>query len=415
MKAAYFHCFSGVSGDMILGALIDCGLDPADLLGDLRGLGIGFRLTEEKVLKRGIRATRVRVSGEDGEPRRRLADIQGIINGSALSPEVKGKSLEIFSNLALAEAKIHGVTPEEVHFHEVGAVDAIVDIVGAVIGLDRLGVEEVWASPVNTGEGFVKTAHGILPVPAPATLELFRGALLYSSGIERELATPTGAAILSAYARGYGSLPRMRIGRVGYGAGELNLPIPNVLRLIMGEKDPGGYPSGPNQEPVNANLLTEEAVMVETNIDDMNPELYDYLFGKFLREGAMDVFLKPIQMKKNRPAVTLSVLCAPEKVEHFCAQILAETTSLGVRTYRVAKYLVPHEIVTCETEAGTARAKIGFQGDQIGNIAPEYEDCRRLAEEKGLPLKAIYDLVRQAALDVIRSRGINGLVKGKKG
>ncbi len=198
MKVAYFHCFSGVSGDMILGALIDCGLDPADLLGDLRGLEIGFRLTEEKVLKRGIRATRVRVSGEDGEPRRRLAEIQGIINGSALSPEVKGKSLEIFSNLALAEAKIHGVTPEEIHFHEVGAVDAIVDIVGAVIGLDRLGVEEVWASPVNTGEGFVKTAHGILPVPAPATLELFRGALLYSSGIERELATPTGAAILSA-------------------------------------------------------------------------------------------------------------------------------------------------------------------------------------------------------------------------
>jgi|MudIll2142460700_1097286.scaffolds.fasta_scaffold10372_2 hypothetical protein len=380
MTIAYFDCFSGISGDMTLGALVDAGL-PIDVLRqELAKLDLpGYTLSSEQVRRSGLAATKVHVVLDEKEqPARRLADIQRIINSSSLSPVVKQKSLSIFQRLAEVEAKVHGTTPDKVHFHEVGAVDALVDIVGSIIGLEHLGVTEIIGSPVNVGAGTVHTAHGKLPVPAPATAGLLIGIPLYSSSITFELTTPTGAAIISTLASSFGPLPRMKIDRIAYGAGNKDLPgQPNVLRLMIGEL------ATPYEE--------DTSVVIETNIDDMNPQLYDHLIELLMAKGAHDVYLTPIIMKKGRPAILLSALTDATHSDALLDTIFRETTSIGVRIQEVERKKLSREILTVETAYGKVRVKISKQGDEVMTVTPEYEDCRRIAEEKQVPLKDIME------------------------
>ncbi len=398
MKIAYLDCFSGISGDMTLGALVDAGLDFNLLQRDLAGLALDeYELYVEKVVKNGISGTKVHVLALEGHVHRHLGDIKEIIDRSSLPEEVKEKGIQVFTRLAEAEAKIHGTTVDQIHFHEVGAVDAIVDIVGAVIGFWRLGIEKVYASPVHTGTGFVKAAHGVMPVPAPATLELLRGVPVYARDIQQELVTPTGAAILTTFCQDFGPMPEFKVEKVGYGAGEKNLEIPNLLRLTLGElitKE-----EKPEKSIVGQDGIREgQALTLEVNIDDMNPEFYDHLFEKLLKAGAMDVYLQNIQMKKNRPASMLTVQIHPEKLEEFRNLIFKETTSIGLRVYPITKYMLPYELRTVETEYGAARVKVAFLEGKICTMSPEYEDCSKLAQESGLPIKVVYDLVKQSAL-----------------
>jgi uncharacterized protein (TIGR00299 family) protein len=276
-------------------------------------------------------------------------------------------------------------------------VDAIVDIVGSVIGFWRLGIEKVFASPVHTGKGFVKAAHGVMPVPAPATLELLRGVPVYARDIECELVTPTGAALLTSFCKDFGPMPEMKIERIGYGAGEKNLSIPNLLRITFGELIEQGD-SFQNSHEVDQELRVGNALTIETNIDDMNPEFYDYLMEKLLKAGAMDVYIQNIQMKKNRPANILTVQIAPKDLEKIRRIIFEETTSIGLRVYPVTKYMLPYEIRNVETEYGLARVKVAFLEGKVCTISPEYEDCRKLAQESEQSIKTIYDLVKQSAL-----------------
>jgi len=402
MKIAYFQCFAGISGDMVLGALIDAGLDIAQLQSDLDKLPLsGYKLQIEKVKKQGIGATKVHVVIDEEHVHRHLHDIKNIINESSLPKIVKEKSIQVFTRLAEAEAKVHQSTIEHVHFHEVGAKDAIIDIVGAVIGLWRLGIEEVYSSAVHTGTGFTQSAHGTIPIPVPATLELLQGCPIYSQGIQKELVTPTGAAILTTYCKKFGNMPHMQITHTGYGAGDRDLEIPNLLRLSIGVKGDEGGSHGHCRFGGAGEVHQGHAVMIVANIDDMNPEFYDYLMAKFLKAGAMDVFLQKIQMKKNRPAIMLNLLVHAHQVEEFCQQIFAETTSIGVRTYPVNKYMLPYEIITVETKFGPVPVKVARYQDIVRNVAPEYEVCRRIAEQHNKPLKVIYDLVKQETYQLL--------------
>jgi pyridinium-3,5-bisthiocarboxylic acid mononucleotide nickel chelatase len=397
MKVAYLDCFSGISGDMTLGALVDAGLDFRQLERDLAGLALDeYELYMDKVVKNGVTGTKVHVISLEGHVHRYLGDIQEIINRSELAPEVKEKSLLIFNRLAEAEAKVHGTTIDHVHFHEVGAVDAIVDIVGAVIGFWRLGIEKVYASSVHTGTGFVKAAHGFMPVPAPATLELLKDVPIYAREIRQELVTPTGAAILSTYCQNFGPMPELKVERIGYGAGEKDLEIPNLLRLTIGELVENAENIIHSFE--GQGIREGQALTIEVNIDDMNPEFYDHIIDKFFQAGAMDVYIKTIQMKKNRPAALLSVQISPEKLQVMRELIFKETTSIGLRVYPITKYMLPYELRTVETEQGTARVKVAYLEGKVCTLSPEYEDCRKLAGKSGLPIKTIYDLVKQCAL-----------------
>jgi hypothetical protein len=415
MKIAYFHCFAGAAGNMILGALLDAGLSLEQLKADLNQLPCrGFRLEMERVSKCGISGTKLNVIVDDRESHRRLANIKAILDRSALPASVREQSIRIFYRLAEAEAKVHGMTVDQIRFHEVGAIDAIVDVVGATIGLWRLGIEEVYASPLNVGGGFAGSSHGIIPVPGPATLELLKDVPTYSKYAEKELLTPTGAAILTTCCRSFGDMPPMRVIGSGYGAGDYDLSIPNLLRVTIGEKislptpsfdkgGMGGFSYKLSESGFAAFTDAEEiypqepALMIEANIDDMNPEFYDYLITGLLEAGAMDVFLQTIQMKKNRPAVKLCVLIRPEVADMFRRRIFAETTTLGLRVYPVTKYILPNEIITLQTSLGQLRVKIARQEGKICNLAPEYDDCRRLAEENNLPLKEVYDVIKSEA------------------
>jgi pyridinium-3,5-bisthiocarboxylic acid mononucleotide nickel chelatase len=386
MTLAYFDCFSGISGDMTLGALVDAGLPIEILRSELAKLNLpGYTLSSEKVTRSGLAATKAHVVLDEKEqPARHLADIQKIINGSSLSPTVKQKSLNIFQRLAEVEAKVHGTTPDEVHFHEVGAVDALVDIVGSVIGLEHLGITEIIGSPINVGSGTVHTAHGKLPVPTPATAELLRGIPLYSSSITFELTTPTGAAIISALASSFGPLPRMKVGRIAYGAGNKDLPgQPNVLRLMLGELETAWD--------------EDTSLIIETNIDDMNPQLYDHLIEALLAKGAHDAYLMPIIMKKGRPAILLSVLTDAMNSDVLLDTIFRETTSIGVRIHDVGRKKLDREIRTVETTYGKVRVKISRRGGEVMTVTPEYEDCKRLAEEKRVPLKQVMEEAKAKA------------------
>lgn len=378
MTLAYFDCFSGISGDMTLGALVDAGVGIDALRAELAKLNLaGYELKDEKTTRSGIAAVKVHVViDEKSQPSRHLADILKIINASSLSASIKEKSGLIFKRLAEAEAKVHATTPDRVHFHEVGAVDAIIDIVGSVIGLELLGVTQVLASPVNVGSGTVQTSHGMFPIPAPATAELLRGIPIYQSSTQFELATPTGVAIISTLASSFGPLPPMRVNRIAHGAGNKDFPgQPNILRLFTGESA--------------ASYEEDTSLVIETNIDDMNPQVYDYLIERLMKAGAQDAYLTPIIMKKGRPAILLSVLTDRGKADDLLNVIFRETTSIGVRIHEVGRKKLSREIGEIETKFGKVRVKIGKRGDEVLNVSPEYEDCRKIAEEKNVPLKIV--------------------------
>jgi len=439
MRIAYLDCFSGMSGDMFLGALIDAGVFPKILEDMVAGLNVGARLGIAKVTRSGITATKVDVlmNGEKELPReeflanheshghshahehghdhshedsqahahpaadstslraavsaphehehghshgRGLTEIREIIGRAAISARAKETAIAIFTALGTAEAKIHNIDIEAVHFHEVGAVDAMVDIVGAAVGAEALGVDEIVCSPLNVGGGTVKCAHGVLPVPAPATVELLQGAPVYSSGIQMELLTPTGAAIVKTLAARFGSFPEMTIEKSGYGAGTRDLPgHPNVVRITIGE----------SASTLAAKTAQETIAVLEANLDDLNPQVYGYVMERLLEQGALDVFGMPVQMKKNRPGTLLTVLCKPEDAAQLTQIIFAETTTLGVRSRQEQRQTLGRRWVSVTTPWGDVRMKIASMNGTVTNYAPEYEDCRRIAAERHLPLKTV--------------------------
>ena len=391
MKIAYFDCFSGASGDMILGSLIDAGLSPKRLREQLKKLRIPtVHLRVKKVLKGGISATQVMVEGK-GEKRshRNLKEILRIVERSGVEAEVKEKSKEIFKRIALVEAKIHQTPMEEVHFHELGGLDSIVDIVGSVWGIRQLGIEKIYVSKVNVGSGFVKCEHGILPVPAPATLFLMEGKPIYSSGVERELLTPTGAAILTTLSSEFGSMPLMNVDRVGCGAGRDNLSHPNLLRVIIG-----------TSESISGK---EKVVVIETNIDDMNPQFYDYVMERLLAMEVLEVFITPILMKKNRPGHLITIICSSEKLPSVTKFLLRETTTLGLRWHQEERAKTDREILTQETKYGKIRFKLAKWEGKVVNLSPEYEDCKRLALAKRVPLKEVFEEAKRVAITLHRN------------
>jgi pyridinium-3,5-bisthiocarboxylic acid mononucleotide nickel chelatase len=380
MKIAYFDCFAGISGDMTLGALLDAGADEAQFRQELAKLpDIEFDLRIAKVLSRGILATDVRVLTVEHAHHRRLKEVSRIIVGSGLSDGVKARAIDIFSRLAEAEAAVHGTTPEEVHFHEVGAIDAIVDIVGACVGLELLGIEQVVSSRLPMGHGFVEAAHGKFPLPAPATVELLKGIPVYSSGIEGEMVTPTGAAIIRTAASGFGEMPPMSIETIGYGAGKSKFDIPNVLRVLIGQASTEDAPPP-----------SSRVAIVEANIDDMNPEFYDTAFEKLLKVGALDVYIIPIHMKKNRPAALLSAICPVELTDDIARTMLSETTSFGVRISLAERRCLDRKWQTISTKYGDIRMKIGMLHGRPITVSPEYDDCRKAAEAHGVPVRLVY-------------------------
>ena len=400
MKIAYFDCFSGISGDMILGALVDLGLAPDLLKSELAKLKLeGYQLDFARTKKHSIIGTKAHVElihhahshhndhDHKHQHGRNLDDIRQLIEDSNLSENIKMKSLSVFIRLGEAEAKVHGTTVDKVHFHEVGAVDSIVDIVGSVIGISAMGIEKIYSSPLSLGSGFTKCAHGVIPVPAPATMELLKDIPVRQTEIKSELVTPTGAAIISTFAGDrFGPMPEMTIDRIGYGAGTRDLAEQaNMLRVSLGN--------------VKNNYEQDTIKIIETNIDDMSPQVYDLLIDKLLGMGALDVFLTPIIMKKSRPAVKLTVLVNPPNLQEMCDCILAETTTMGVRIYESDRRKLSREIVEVDTEYGKVSVKLGKVGGEVVKILPEYEDCKSLSKEKNIPIIKI----QKAALDSFRS------------
>ena len=380
MNLAYFNCFSGISGDMTLGALIDAGCDVARIRADLQSLQVpGWDLTAEKVWKNGMAATYAKVKNEDQKKHRSLTDIVEILKNSQLAPQIRERATAIFQRLGEAEAQVHDVPLEKIHFHEVGAVDAIIDIVGACIGFDVLGIEKFACSPLNVGGGTTKMAHGTLPVPAPATAALLIGKPTYSNGVPRELVTPTGAAIVATLCDNFGPQPPMTVSAIGYGAGTADLEgQPNVVRILIGQ----------TTEKLVAGF-DEEISVIEANLDDMNPQIYGYFLEKALAVGALDVYTTPVQMKKNRPGTLLTVLCKPQDTSALATLIFAETTTFGVRTTTAQRRILPREHVSVSTTFGEVRIKLSRINGRIQHAAPEFDDCRKLAVEKNVPLQQV--------------------------
>ena len=391
MRIAYFDCFAGASGDMILGALLDAGLSIESLREEIAKLKLShYDLHVEKVVKKGIGGSQAHVviDQDHHHHHRHLSHIRKIIDNSELDESVKEKSTEIFVRLAEAEARVHRSSVESVHFHEVGAMDAIIDVVGGVVGMHALGVEKVFCSPINVGGGSIQCAHGVLPVPAPATAELIRGKPVYSTGAEGELLTPTGAAILTTLASNFGPMPAMTVREIGYGAGHSDPGIPNLLRVSIGDArdDFGDYE-------------VEQTVLMETNIDDMNPQVYDYLIELLLSQGALDVFLTSAQMKKNRPGTLLSVICSPDSVGRFSDILMKESTTIGLRWRSENRIKARREILELDTRYGPIHVKIAKNQGRIINLTPEYDECKKVALEKKVPLKKVMDDVRSDAFE----------------
>jgi pyridinium-3,5-bisthiocarboxylic acid mononucleotide nickel chelatase len=380
-KLCYLDAFSGVSGDMLVGALADAGADAACIVEALDSLGAGASVSFEKVKRSGIAATKFHVRIEETHKHRHLGPILKMIDAAALPDRVKQNASAVFQQLGEVEAAVHQVPIEKVHFHEVGAADSIADIVGACLGFDLLGIDEIVSSPVNVGSGTVKTEHGLLPVPAPATAALLRGHPVYSRGPEMELTTPTGAAVVATLASRFGTMPAMTITGCGYGAGTREFPEqPNVLRVLTGEA-------------TGAAEATEIAVL-EANIDDQSPQILGFAAERLMGAGALDVSLQAIEMKKGRPGTLLRVLAKLEDRERLASIVFAETSTLGLRTYSAERRVRPRHWVTVETPYGPVRIKAS--GD--GSFAPEYEDCRKLALESGAPLKDILSAANFAYL-----------------
>ena len=392
MKIVYYDCFSGISGDMNLGAMIDLGVDRDYVLAELKKLDIGpYEMKIYRDQRRGVSGTRVEVVLPHHEisgvshTARTFRDIGEIIRTSSLSEAVKTLSLDIFTRIAVAEGKIHGRPIEDVHFHEVGAVDSIVDIVGAALCRDYLKIEKVISSPVQVGGGFVKCAHGLLPVPAPATAEILRGIPVRSGLVPFETTTPTGAAILAATVGLFTEEVEFTPEKIGYGIGGRDTDVPNVLRIFLGELPCEGAVSG---------IETREARIVECNIDDMTPEHYDFIMELLLGAGAQDVFFAPIIMKKSRPAVKISVLCDAGQLKAIEEILWLHSTTFGLRSFKVTKRMLEREIVKVATAYGEVSVKNGYLDGRKIKSKPEYEDCKRLAKEQGLSLGEIYDHVQ---------------------
>jgi pyridinium-3,5-bisthiocarboxylic acid mononucleotide nickel chelatase len=426
-KILYFDCFAGASGDMVLGALLDAGLPLADLDTALGSLMLpGSRLSAERVLRAGVSATKFHLhEAERSEPprphahdhdhphshadahththshdhvhasadagpqphrhqaHRSLAEIVSLIGTSALSPRGRQKAVDLFRRLAEAEAAIHQMPLDRVHLHEVGALDSIVDIVGAVFGLEWFGADRIVASPLNVGGGMVRSAHGVFPVPAPATLRLLGDAPVYSSGIQMETVTPTGALLVTGYASEFGPVPAMRIERVGYGAGDRETPgTTNVLRVLVGRDE--------------ADAGAQRVVVIECEIDDMNPQIFGVLFDTLYAAGALEVFFTPVQMKKNRPGTLLTIVAPPGERQPLADLVFRETTTIGLRYQELTRACLDREIVVVETAAGPVRVKVARRGADVLNASPEFDDCARLAAERSLPVKQVYALAVQA-------------------
>jgi uncharacterized protein (TIGR00299 family) protein len=432
MQTLYFDCFSGVSGDMIIGALLDLGVDFNTLQTELQKLHLpGYQLRWEKVSRAHISGTKFHValnqnnhahaenhehphSHEQHEhshahhhehhehshehehehsqehehehshehEQRKLSEISALLAASDLSDWVKETAQDIFYRLAVAEGKVHGIAPTEVHFHEVGAIDAIVDIVGACIGFELLGVELFLCSPLHVGQGFIECAHGSFPVPAPGTLELLKGAPIYSTDIEGELVTPTGAAIVSTLCEDYVQLPEIKTKSIGYGAGSRDIEgFPNMLRLLYGD-----LKSTEEADTSTIAAQAETILVIEANIDDMNPQVYGYLMDLLLAEGALDIFYTPIQMKKNRPGILLTVLTPRSEFEKMIALLFRETTTIGLRYYETNRRVLTRDTVMVQTDYGAVGIKIALEGSEIINAMPEYEDCSKLAKAADIPL-----------------------------
>jgi uncharacterized protein (TIGR00299 family) protein len=384
LMQAYFDCFSGISGDMTLGALIDLGAPVDWLQNELSRLPLkGFRVTATPVMRNGIRATFANVEIEDSGHSRDYRKIKSLLEDCPLSDAVKSSSLAIFETLARAEADIHGCDLHEVHFHEVGGVDAIVDIVGSALCLEKLGIHKVFSSRIPMGSGFVECRHGKLPVPAPATIEILKDAPVYGTDVANELVTPTGAAIITSLAQSFGPLPSMNIKKTGYGAGQRELTDrPNLLRILT------GTPADSSQE-----LQTDQIIILETCIDDMNPEFFGFIMERLYTDGALDVYWIPVYMKKNRPGTLIQVLCEEDGKDRLIQRLLSETTSLGVRYYRAARKLLAREQLTIQTSFGKIQVKRARDPDGGERLIPEYDICREIALKQNLPLRVVYETI----------------------
>jgi pyridinium-3,5-bisthiocarboxylic acid mononucleotide nickel chelatase len=383
MKTLYFDCFAGASGDMILGAMVGAGVDPNFLREQLSLLPVdGFKVNFETVNRSGLSATYARVETAPEHKHRHLSDIKRIIEGSALSEPVKQRAVQIFTRLAEAEARVHNEPVEHVHFHEVGALDAIVDVVGAAICFEALRINRFVCSPVHVGSGMVKMAHGQFPIPPPAVTELLKGVPFYATDIKGELLTPTGAAIITTVCNEYGPIPQMLTETTGYGAGTREYPdFPNVLRVLLGESDD--------------NSATDERLwMLETNLDDVSPQIIGYVMDRILELGALDCFCTPVQMKKNRPGVLFSVLCGREEKEAVMRLLFMETTTLGVRSYEVTRRALERSLVRVETQYGPIDVKVAHLDGRVVNEMPEFEQCRQAALRANVPLKAVEEAAR---------------------
>jgi uncharacterized protein (TIGR00299 family) protein len=403
VRLAYFDCPSGAAGDMILGALVDAGLGWEDLRADLERLALpGYALERREVMKGAFRATKVEVHvaepGHHGsheapahghaphQPHRTLPVIRELIARSTLPDSVKASAIRIFARLAEAEGRVHAASPDTVPFHDVGAVDAIVDIVGACIGLHRLGIDAVHCSALPIGGGVVSGPHGRIPVPAPGTAELLKGFPVVDTGVQRELVTPTGAAILTTLAAAAGRMPPMTVSAVGYGAGTMELETPNVIRLLVGESSAPAAATAPGE--------TETVVQVETTVDDMSPQLYDPLMERLFSAGALDVYLTPVIMKKSRPGVVLVALCPPALAPALARILFEESTTIGVRWTAYQRARLPREMVTLPTSLGTVTFKVARLDGQVITVTPEFDEIRRLARDKGLSVREALERAR---------------------
>jgi uncharacterized protein (TIGR00299 family) protein len=401
MRTLHFDCFAGASGDMILGALVAVGVDRNRLREELARLNVhNYEIDFSMVDRSGISATRAQVRTGDEHAHRYLSDILKIIYESGLSDSVKERAARIFSRLAEAEARVHNVSVERIHFHEVGALDAIIDVVGTCLGFELLGIERFTSSALHVGSGTVEMAHGRFPVPPPAVAELLKDAPIYSTDIVGELVTPTGAAIISTVCESYGSLPKMRIEGAGYGAGARQYQnFPNVLRLMLGESAVKSEKGVRTQDKKVARAMNESfafadgdenLLMIETNIDDMSSQLFGYLMEQAFAQGAFDCYFTPVQMKKNRPGTLVSILCRPEDKEQLIALLFSETTTLGVRSFEVRRRALARETVRVETLYGAVDVKVARASDGcVIKIMPEYDQCRALAQRANVALRVV--------------------------
>ena len=404
MKILYFDCFAGAAGDMILGALLDAGLPFDELKRALGSLAVeGWDISVDRVMKSGLTAAKFRVhehshahaGGDHQHAHHHLKHIFAAIERSALSTDGKFRAIKMFRRLGEAEAAIHGTTLEKVHLHEVGELDSIIDIVGAVFAIEWFKADKIVVSPINVGGGMVKSAHGVFPVPAPATVALLTNTPVYSSGIQAELLTPTGALILTEYASEFGPVPPMTIDRVGYGAGDRELTeTPNVVRVLVGEAS-----EHLGRKPQAASPKPQHVAVLECEIDDMNPQIFGALMEKLYAAGALEVFYAAVQMKKNRPGTLMTIVAKPEQRETMIEMVFRESTTIGVRYQELLRECLDREMVAVATPLGPVRFKVARRSGRVFNAQPEFDDLAKLSEERGIPIKDVQALAHKAWLD----------------